>query len=165
MTVNVTPPTNSKTTATSSLLERLDGVRQSGAGWKARCPAHDDGVGAGDSLLERLLAVLEGFRPRSTDEGWRWAHGLDLPSAATSELVDERTFLSSVHGAAAVLGMAEPPIRLHVPVVLSDRLDAIEAELARRGGAEQSSRRSDPTAHARPRSGFGATSSDVAMSS
>ena len=120
-----------------------------------------DLLGDSGSVLEQLLAELRGFQARSTDEGWRWAHGLDIPSAATSELVDERTFLSFLHGAAAVLGMAEPPIRLHVPVVLSDRLDAIEAELARRGGAERSSRRSDPRAHARPRPSFGATSHGV----
>ena len=123
--------------------------------------AERDLLGVRESTLEQLLAELEGFRARSTDEGWRWTHGLDLPSAATSELVDERTFLSSLHGAAAVLRMAEPPIRLQVPVVLSDRLDAIEAELARRGGAESSSRRSNPTAHARPRPSFGATPSDA----
>ena len=118
-----------------------------------------------DSVLERLLAELRGFRARSTDEGWRWTHGLDIPSAATSELLDERAFLSWVHGATGVLAMAEPPVRVYVPVVFSDRLDLIDAELARRDGAETTSRRNNATAHARPRPSFGATPSDVPESS
>ena len=117
------------------------------------------------SVLEQLLAELGCFRARNSDVGWTWTHGLDLPSAATSELVDERSFLSWLHGAAAVLWIAEPPVQVRMPGVLSDRLDAVEEELARRGAAERSSRRSNATAHSRPRPSFGATSSDVVKAS
>ncbi|MFN7112672.1 MAG: CHC2 zinc finger domain-containing protein, partial [Brevundimonas sp.] len=81
------------------VLERLQGVRRSGKGWVARCPAHEDrtpslSVAEGHDgrvlikcfagcTLEAILGAL-GLEVRDLfphdDDPWRWTRAPKLPS-------------------------------------------------------------------------------------
>ena len=85
--------------AIEKVLERLEGVRRSGKGWVARCPAHPDrtpslsvGVGADGRVLIKcfagcdLHAILDALGLEARDlfpkepDRWRWSRAPTLPT-------------------------------------------------------------------------------------